>query len=104
MGPQEELKPVTRGQTSGSRPNRNSGDQAARGRAGLGLWGALTTVLGVVAANSKGEGWGGWAGAQDGGRVHGAGDHSRGRDVLGLQVNAGTGGLICSSGGSSQRR
>lgn len=34
---------------------------------GLGLREALTAVLGVMAAEDKGEGWGGWAGAQDGG-------------------------------------
>lgn len=27
------------------------------------VWGALTAVLGVMAAEGKGEGWGGWAGA-----------------------------------------
>lgn len=63
------------------------------------VWGALTAVLGVMAAEGKGEGWGGWAGAQDRSRVHGTGDHSGGGDVLGLQVNAGAGGLICGNGG-----
>lgn len=65
LGPQEELKPVRRGQTSGSRPDRDCGDQAARGKKGLGVWGALTAVLGVMAAEGKGEGWGGGASAQD---------------------------------------
>lgn len=100
MQPQEEPKPVGRGNTSGSRPNRHCGDQAAKEKVELRMRGALTAVLGVMAAQGKGEGWGGWAGAQDGGRVHGTGDNSRGRNVLGLQVNAGAGRLICSSGGN----
>lgn len=99
-GPQEEQKPVGGGQPSGSGPNRDQWDQAAREGLGLGLREALTAVLGVMAAEGKGEGWGGWAGAQDRGGVHGAGDHSRSRDVLGLEVNAGAGGLVCESRGS----
>lgn len=71
-GPQEEQKPVGGGQPSGSGPNRDQWDQAARERLGLGLREALTAVLGVMAAEGKGEGWGGWAGAQDRGGVHGA--------------------------------
>lgn len=62
MGPQEEQKPVRRGQTSGS---GHPWDQAARERVGLGVRAALTAVLGVMAAEGKGEGWGGGAGAQD---------------------------------------
>lgn len=99
-GPQEKQKPIGGGQPSGSGPNRDQWDQAARERLGLGLREALTAVLGVMAAEGKGEGWGGWAGAQDRGGVHGAGDHSRSRDVLGLEVNAGAGGLVCESRGS----
>lgn len=41
------------------------GDQAARAREGLGVQEALTAVLGVMAAQGEGEGWGGWAGPQD---------------------------------------
>lgn len=99
--PQEEQKPVGGGQPSGSGPNRDQWDQAAGERLGWGLREALTAILGVMAAQGKGEGWGGWAGAQDRGGVHGAGDHSRSRDVLGLEVNAGAGGLVCESRGGS---
>lgn len=89
----------SRNQRSSSRPNRNPWDWAAGERVGLGVWGVLTAVLRVMASEGEGEGRGGWAGAQDGGRVHGTGDHSRGRDVLGLEVNAGAGGLICAREG-----